>query len=161
VFFKPLSLTMKTKMSVHFLFILGLTFLAACSKETAPNLPINFVNKEGGFYISIDTSSKSFYAYSGEKIKQGRLKGVFYDTIRSSFYLAIISDPFWDSVYHDRDTTVFPAHFNSHSINFETIVDLTNFDPPYHFLLFGLNTCLKPNTHGNPWVIMMVDTKNF
>jgi hypothetical protein len=156
----PTYFQMKTFLLFLFYCGTGLILIYGCAKESDVYISDNFTNKEGGFYIPIDTNSKSFYAYYSMPIAQGRLKGIFYDTLRSSFHLAIISEPFWDSVYHERDTLVFPTLFKSHILSIETTVDLKNFKPPYHFLLYGLKTCLKESIHGNPWVVLTIDTHN-
>ena len=152
---------MKTMITFVFLFVIGMIFLPGCTKETKIYVPISFTDKEGNFFIQIDTVSKSFDAYSSVKISQGRLKGIFNDTIRSSFYLAITTCPTWDSVYHSGDTIVFSTHFSSHILSMETNIDLKDFTSPYHFLLLGLpETALKRGAHGNPSILITIDTRN-
>jgi hypothetical protein len=129
-----------------------------CKKETKISVPISFTDNEGNFLIKIDTVSHSIDAYSTAKISQGHLYGIFNDTIRSSFYLAIITDSFWDTVYHERDTTVFPKHYSSHLLSLQTEIDLKDFPSPYHFLLLGIcKEGLKVGPHGSPSVILTFD----
>ena len=111
--------------------------VSGCKKSSVTIIPITLTNKSGSIFIQIDTASRSFDAYTSTKIKKGQLKGIFNDTIKASFYLAITTTPYWDTVYHRADTTIFPSHF-AHTLVFQTNVDLTNYTSPYHFLLLGL-----------------------
>ena len=143
------------------LFMVGMIFLPGCKKETKIYVPISLTDKEGNVFIQIDTILNSFDAYSTTRISKGLLKGIFNDTIRSSFYLAITTDPYWDTVYHARDTIMFPYHYPSHAVSMETEIDLKDFTSPYHFILMGIpQTSLKRNAHGSPSIILMVDTRN-
>jgi len=152
---------MKTMFFFLLFIFIGLIFIPGCSKETKVYVPVSFTDKEGNVIIQIDTISKSFDAYSTTKISQGRLTGIFNDTIRSSFYLAITTDPFWDTVYHARDTIIFPMQFKGHTLAIETNIDLKDFNSPYHFLLVGLcGTHLKCGPHGNPSIKIIVDTQD-
>jgi len=152
---------MKTIISFIIFLGIGMILLPGCNKETKVYIPVSFTDKEGNVFIQIDTISKSFDAYSTTKISQGRLMGVFNDTIRSSFYLAIMTDPFWDTIFHARDTIVFPTYYKGHTLAMETDINLKNFNPPYHFLLLGLcGTHLKCGPHGNPSIKITVDTQD-
>jgi hypothetical protein len=152
---------MKTMIMFVLLFFIGMIFLPGCNKETKTYIPISLTDKEGNIFIQIDTVSKSFDAYSSVKIAKGRLKGIFNDTIRSSFYLAITTCPAWDSVYHSGDTIVFSTHFSSHILSMETDIDLKDFISPYHFLLLGMpETALKRGAHGNPSILITIDTRD-
>ena len=152
---------MKTISTIAFIFIIGMMILPSCKKDSTINVPISLTNKEGGIFIQIDTASKSFYAYSRGKISKGVLKGIFNDTIMSSFQLAIATTPSWDSIYHPADTLVFPGHYAGHNLTLESNVDLTNFTSPYHFILLGLSgTKLKSNTSGNPNIMLTIESTN-
>ena len=124
---------------ILFFFLSGLFLIHGCKTDSATIVPITLTDKAGNIFIQIDTTSKSFDAYSPSKITTGQLTGVFNDTVRSSFYLAITTKPYWDTVYHRADTTIFPPHYN-HTLNVGTHIDLTNYSSPYHFLLLGLNS---------------------
>jgi hypothetical protein len=124
---------------IVFLFIIGLFILPDCKKITTTIVPITLTDKSGNIFIQIDTASKSFDAYCATKIKTGLLKGVFNDSVMSSFYLALTTKPYWDTVYHPADTTIFPTHY-THVLNVQNYVDLTNYSSPYHFLLLGLDS---------------------
>jgi len=113
--------------------------LSGCKKNSDVIIPITLTDKSGSIFILIDTASKSFDAYSGTKITSGLLKGIFSDSVRSSFYLALTTKPFWDSVYHPADTSIFLTHY-THTLKVETYVDLTKYSSPYHFLLLGLDS---------------------
>lgn|GEM_PF-2010623 len=139
-YFSESFLTGRTLVIILFLFITGIFILPGCKKDSINYVPITLTDKSGNIFISIDTASKSFDAYSATKITTGLLNGVFNDTIKSSFYLAITTDPRWDTVYHPPDTNVFPTHYIGRTINVRTNVDLTNYTSPYHFLLLGLDT---------------------
>ncbi len=102
-------------------------------------MPITLTDKSGNIFIQIDTASRSFDAYTATKITTGLLNGVFNDTIKSSFYLAITTKPYWDTVYHPVDTIIFPTHYIGLTISVRASVDLTNYTSPYHFLLLGLD----------------------
>ena len=146
---------------VIFLFFTGMIFLTGCKKESKINVPVSLTDKDGNIFIRIDTLKKSFDAYSPTKILKGTLTGIFNDTIRSSFYLAITTKPYWDSVYHTGDTIVFPTYYPSHSISIQADIDLTAFSSPYHFLLLGMpETQLKPGSHGTPSIILMIERQN-
>ena len=144
-----------------FLFFTGMLFLASCNKESKIYVPLTFTDKNGNFLIQIDTASNSFDAYSSAKITQGRLKGIFNDSIRSSFYLAMTIDAFWDSTYHPIDTIIFPSHYPRSTLVIETDIDLTNFTYPYHFLLLGTpKPILRRSAHGNPSIMLTINTQN-
>jgi hypothetical protein len=146
---------MKTMIMVMILVVTGIIFLPGCGKESKTNVPISLTDKDGNIFIRIDSYSKSFDAYSGTRISSGLLKGVFNDTIRSSFYLAITTKPYWDSVYHSCDTIVFPTHYPSHIISLETPIDFSLYESPYHFLLLGIpETELRPGSHGTPAILL-------
>ena len=83
---------MKTILFLVFLFFTGMIFLSSCNKESNIYVPLSFTDKDGNFIIQIDTAHNRFDAYTSAKITQGRLKGIFNDSIRSSFYLAISTD---------------------------------------------------------------------
>ena len=135
--------------------------ITSCSKESSINVPISLTDKSGNVFIPIDTVSKSFEAYSVVKITKGHLKGIFNDTIRSGFYLAYASTPHWDTIYHPADTTIFSTHYTGHTLIVQTDVDLTNFSPPYHFILLGLRTNeLKVCQSGLPTVLLTVSSDN-
>lgn len=142
-----------------FLSLLGMMILPGCSKESKLDVPISLTDNEGHIFIQIDTVHNSFVAYSPSRISTGHLKGIFNDTIRSSFNLAIVSDPVWDTAYHPQDTVVFPTLFHSHSLVIETDVNLLNYTSPYHFVLLNMhNTTLKIGPHGNPSILLTIDT---
>lgn len=152
---------MKTLITLTCMFFIGMILLPGCSKETDIYVPISFTDKDGNIFIKIDTISKNFDAYSKTKVSQGLLKGVFNDTVRSAFYLALITDPYWDTIYHQRDTIVLPTHYPSHILSMETIIDLKDFKSPYHFLLVGMpQNSLKRGPHGSPSIMFTVDTRN-
>jgi hypothetical protein len=152
---------MKTISTIAFIFIIGMMILPSCKKDSTINVPLSLTNKEGGIFIQIDTASKSFYAYSRGKISKGVLKGIFNDTIMSSFQLAIATTPRWDSVYHPADTLVFPGHYAGHTLTLEANVDLTNFTSPYHFILLGLSGAkLKSGTSGSPNIMLTIESDN-
>ena len=154
-------MTRKTNLLFLFLFFTGMIFLSGCNKVTKTYIPLSFTDKNGNFIIQIDTVSNSFDAYTPAKISQGRLKGIFNDSIRSSFYLAITNSAFWDSTYHPIDTIVFPTHYPRSTLVFETDIDLTNFSYPYHFLLLGTpRPILRGGAHGNPSIMLMIDIQN-
>jgi hypothetical protein len=137
---------------------IGMILLPGCNKENKISVPISFTDKEGNIIIKIDTVTHSMDAYSKTKITQGRLKGIFNDTLPTSFYLAIISDPYWDTVYHARDTIVLPKHYCSHLLSMEAEIDLKDFSSPYHFLLVGIpEKGLKCGPHGSPSVIFTLE----
>ncbi|MGA2822107.1 MAG: hypothetical protein ABSE72_01115 [Bacteroidales bacterium] len=135
--------------------------LSSCSKESKIYVPISLTDKDGNIFIQIDTVSNSFNAYASTKITQGRLKGIFNDTIQSAFYLAIITNPVWDTVYHPADTNIFPTHYTGHTLIVQANVNLTNYTLPYHFLLLGTpRPALKCGSHGNPSIMLTIDTQN-
>ena len=149
---------MKTFIFFICVVFIGVILLPGCNKETKVSVPISFTDKEGNILIKIDTITHSMDAYSKARISQGQLRGIFTDTVPSSFYLAIITEPFWDSVYHVRDTIVLPKHYCSHVLSFETNIDLKDFTSPYHFLLLGIpEKGLKCGPHGTPSIIFTVD----
>jgi hypothetical protein len=151
---------MKTMIMVIFLFLTGMIFLPGCAKETKISVPVSLTDKDGNIFIHIDTLYKSFDAYSPTNILKGSLTGIFSDTIRSSFYLAITTKPYWDTVYHTFDTIVFPTHYPSHSVSMQADIDLTGFCSPYHFLLLGLpETQLKPGAHGTPSIMLTIEKR--
>jgi len=151
---------MKTMISFLSLFFIGLILIQGCTKETSIYVPISFTDKEGNIFIKIDTITKNIDAYSKTKVSTGLLKGIFNDTLRSCFYLAIITDPYWDTVYHTRDTIILPTRYASHVLSFETPIDLTPFNSPYHFILLGMPADpLKKGPHGSPSVVFTVDTR--
>jgi hypothetical protein len=151
---------MKRMISLMTLFFIGLILLQGCTKETSIYVPISFTDKEGYIFIKIDTITKNIDAYSKTKVSTGLLKGIFNDTVRSCFYLGIITDPYWDTVYHERDTIVFPTRYSSHIKSFETPIDLKNFNSPYHFILLGMPVFpLKKGPHGSPSIVFTVDTR--
>jgi hypothetical protein len=118
-------------------FIVCIIIVVGCKKSSTTIVPITLTNKSGSIFIQIDTTSRSFDAYTSIKLTKGQLKGIFNDTIKASFYLAITTTPYWDTIYHPADTTIFPSHF-AHTLVVQTNVDLTNYSSPYHFLLLGL-----------------------
>jgi hypothetical protein len=141
--------------------IVGLLLISGCNKESKLNVPISFTDKDGNIFILIDTINKSFDAYSSVKITNGHLKGIFSDTIRTSFDLAIMTDPYFDTAYHTSDTIILPTHFTGHTQLIETDIDLKDYSSPYHFLLLGLSgTELKRRSHGNPSILLTIDTSN-
>ncbi len=149
---------MKTLILFISVIFIGMIFLTGCGKETKTSVPISFTDKEGNILIKIDTIAHSMDAYSKAKISKGHLRGIFNDTIRSVFQLAIITDPVWDSVYHARDTIILPTHYLSHIISIETEIDLKDFVSPYHFLLIGIpKEGLRRGPHGSPSVIFTVE----
>jgi hypothetical protein len=153
---------MKTILLFMFLFFTGMILLSSCNKESNIYVPLSFTDKDGNFLLQIDTAYNSFDAYTSAKITQGRLKGIFNDSIRSSFYLAITTDSFWDTTYHAIDTLVFPTHYPRNTLVFETVIDLTNFTSPYHFLLLGTpRPILRSGAHGNPSIMLTIDTQNY
>jgi hypothetical protein len=126
---------LKTKAILIILFFLGIFILPGCNKtQDVLNIPISLTDKSGSFFIKIDTTSKSFTAYSPIRITQGQLTGVFSDTVRSNFQLAIAAPATWDSLYHPADTVIFAPHFTGHTIVVNAPVDLSRFNPPYHFI---------------------------
>jgi hypothetical protein len=144
-----------------FLFFTGMIFLSSCSKESKTYVPLSFTDKDGKIFIQIDTVSNRFDAYTSTKITKGLLKGIFNDSIRSSFYLAITTNSFWDTTYHAIDTIVFPTHYPRNTLVFETDIDLTDFISPYHFLLLGNpKPILRRGVHGNPSIMLTIDTQN-
>jgi len=130
-----------------------------CRKESETlNVPISLTDKDGSVFIQIDTISKSFNAYSLTKITKCHLAGIFNDTIRSAFYLAILTTPYWDSAYHACDTILFPTHYPSHSMLINANIDLTQFTSPYHFQLVGLKeTHFKSVSFGAPTIKLTAD----
>jgi hypothetical protein len=152
----------KALVSLMFLCFIGTIILSGCGKEYTEYVPVSFTDKEGNIFIGIDTSNFHIDAYSKTTISQGRLRGIFSDTIRSPFYLAVITDSYWNNFYHPRDTMVLPTHYTGNIIALETAIDLRDCSPPYHFLLLGLpKTALKSGTsNGIPSVIFTVDTRN-
>jgi hypothetical protein len=152
---------MKTMVTIMFLCIAGMIYLPGCTKDSTVNVPISFTDKEGDIFISIDTISKSFTAYSNARVTKGVLKGIFNDTIKSSFQLAIATPAHWDTIYHPTDTVIFPTHYAGHVLVIQTSVDLTNYTSPYHFILVNFEgSNLKSGPHGNPSILMTVDTNN-
>jgi len=143
--------------TIVLLFIMGIFILPGCNKDSVINIPISLTDKSGNIFILIDTASKSFNAYSTTKITKGQLKGIFNDTIRGSFYLALTTNPYWDTIYHPSDTTVFPTHYAGYTYFVEATVDLTNFTSPYHFLLLGLTSKeLTVSASGKPSIRVIV-----
>ena len=152
---------MKTMILFMFFFVVGMIFLPGCTKETQNYVPISFTDKDGTVFIKIDTVSNTFDAYLKTKISHGRLKGIFNDSIRSAFYLAIITDPYQDTTYHEKDTVIFPTHFLGHLLLMEMEIDLNAFSSPYHFLLLGIPKGeLKRGPHGNPSLLLTIDTSD-
>jgi hypothetical protein len=138
----------------------GIVMLSGCKKDYTYYVPISFTDKDGNIFIKIDTSNNNIHAYSVSTISTGSLKGVFNDTIRSSFQLAIITDSYWNGHYHRRDTVVLPTIYGAKTTSFVTNVDLRDCTPPYHFILWGLpNQTLKCGSHGFPSIVMTVDTR--
>jgi hypothetical protein len=136
-------------------------FLSSCNKESNIYVPLSFTDKYGRFLIQIDSATNSFDAYTSTIITQGLLKGIFNDSIRSSFYLAITINSYWDTLYHPIDTIVFPTHYPRNTLVFETEIDLTQFTSPYHFLLLGSpRPILMRGAHGNPSIMLTIDTHN-
>src|SRR5208337_1552851 len=109
-----------------FLLIIGMFILPGCNKTSNTNIPISLTDKSGNIFILIDTASKSFDAYSISRITKGQLTGVFDDTIQASFYLAITTTPYWDTIYHRADTSVFPTHYIGYTSLVNANVDFTN-----------------------------------
>jgi hypothetical protein len=152
---------MKTILLFMLLFFTGMIFLSSCSKESKIYVPLSFTDKDGKIFIQIDTVSNSFNAYMSTKITQGRLKGIFNDSIQSAFYLAITTDPVWDTIYHPADTNIFPTHYAGHTLIVQASVDLTNYTSPYHFLLLGdPKPVLRHGAHGTPSIMLTIDTQN-
>jgi hypothetical protein len=152
---------MKTIMSFMIILVSGMIFLPGCAKETQNYVPISFTDKDGTIFIKIDTLSNSFVAYSKTKISNGLLKGIFNDSIRPAFDLAIITEPFQDTIYHERDTVVFPTHYPGHLLFIKTVIDLSKYTSPYHFLLLGIPKGeLKRGLHGNPSIMLTIDTRD-
>jgi len=151
----------KTFIAIMFLSFLGMIVLPGCSKETKLNVPLSLTDKDGHIFIQIDTVNYRFDAYSATRITTGRLKGVFNDTVRSSFNLAILTAAVWDTVYHPQDTILLPTLFPNHSLVIQTDVNLINFTSPYHFILLNMNHgTLKSGPHGNPSILLTIDTGN-
>ncbi|MCX6246344.1 MAG: hypothetical protein NTW10_01310 [Bacteroidetes bacterium] len=152
---------MRAVNSFMLLCLLGIIMLSGCSKEDKIYIPISFTDKEGNYFIKIDTATNNIEAYSKATISQGRLRGVFSDTIRSSFYLAVITDSYWNNHYHPKDTVILPTHYSGNTISIETHIDLRDCSSPYHFILLGLpKNELKCSSHGIPSVMFTVDTHN-
>ena len=151
----------KTLIAIMFLSFLGMIVLPGCSKETKLNVPLSLTDKDGHIFIQIDTVNYRFDAYSATRITTGRLKGVFNDTVRSSFNLAILTEAVWDTVYHPQDTIILPTLFPNHSLVIQTDVNLINFTSPYHFILLNMHHgTLKSGPHGNPSILLTIDTGN-
>jgi hypothetical protein len=149
---------MKTMVMLFCIVLIGVIFLPGCGKETKTKVPISLTDKDGNIFIRIDTLTKSFDAYAPAKISMGSLKGIFSDTIRGSFYLAVTTKPYWDTVFHACDTIIFPIHYPSHCVTVIADVDLTGLESPYHFLLLGMpETVLRPGCHGVPSVMLTID----
>jgi len=139
------------------LFFVSLIFFQGCKKDSAQSIPINFTDKDGNIFIPIDTATKSFDAYSHSDLTVGRLAGVFNDTIRSSFQLGITTKPYWDTVYHEIDTVIFPTHYPGHTMVIAADVNLTGFQSPYHFLLLGISsTDFRDQSHGKPCIRLTI-----
>ncbi len=150
-------MTIRKVVIITFLFVIGMFILPSCNKESVITVPISLTDKAGNFFIQIDTVSKSFDAYSETKIAKGQLKGIFNDTILSAFYLAITTDPVWDTVYHPADTNIFPTHYAGHTLVIQASVNLKKYTSPYHFLLLGLSSKeLKVNAYGKPSILLTV-----
>jgi hypothetical protein len=149
---------MKTLSKIMFFCILGIFILSGCKKESTINVPISFTNKQGDIFIQIDTLSKSFFAYSQAKVTKGQIKGIFNDTIRSSFRFALATTPYWDTVYHPSDTIIL-ANYNSHTLAVSANVNLTNYTSPYHFILLGLATKeMTTGPAGRPSIMMTFES---
>jgi len=150
---------MKTFSKLMIFVILGIFILPGCEKEiTVLDVPVSLTAKNGSVFIPIDTVSKSFDAYSPVIITQGHLTGVFSDTIRSSFQLAIVSPAHWDTLYHPCDTVVFPTVFSGHTRVIVTDVNLTNFTSPYHFAILGLTSReMTEGSFGRPTIHITVE----
>jgi hypothetical protein len=152
-------MTMRKVTIITFLFVIGIFILPSCNKESVINVPISLTDKAGNIFLQIDTISKSFDAYSETKITKGQLTGVFNDTIQSSFYLAITTYAYWDTIYHPADTNIFATHYTGHTLILQASVDLTNYTSPYHFLLLGVSSKeLKVNAYGKPSVRLTITT---
>jgi hypothetical protein len=135
---------MRKVIFITVLFVIGMFVLPGCNKESTITVPISLTDNAGHIFIQIDTINNSFDAYSLTRITKGQLKGIFNDTIESAFYLAITTNPVWDTAYHPADTLVVQAS-----------VDLINYTSPYHFLLLGLSSKeLKVNAYGKPSILL-------
>lgn len=149
------------KFSFLFFFLFSLIVFQSCKKDSSETGPISFTDKDGNLFIPIDTATWSFDAYSHSDQSVGRLFGIFNDTIRSSFRLAITTKPYWDTIYHGRDTVIFPNFYPSHSISFAADVDLTGFQSPYHFLLLGIpHSMVISGSHGKPSLRLTISNNN-
>lgn len=139
------------------LLIIVMFILPGCNKTSNTNIPISLTDKSGNIFILIDTASKSFDAYSISRITKAQLTGVFNDTIQGSFYLALTTTPYWDTIYHRADTSLFPTHYTGYTTLVTTNVDFTSFTSPYHFLLLGLDSKeLKVGVSGRPSIRITV-----
>ncbi|MGA3012840.1 MAG: hypothetical protein ABSD71_02270 [Bacteroidales bacterium] len=129
------------KLSIIFLlFLTSILIVPGCKKASINYTPVTLTDKSGNIFIQIDTASKSFDGYTANKLGKGQISGVFNDSVRSSFYLALTTRPYWDTIYHAPDTTIFPTHYVGPTLHVATSIDLTNYTSPYHFLLLGLDT---------------------
>jgi hypothetical protein len=129
------------KISIIFsLFLTSIFIVPGCKKASINYTPVTLTDKSGNIFIQIDTASKSFDGYTATKLGKGKIIGVFNDSVKSSFYLALTTKPYWDTVYHAPDTTIFSTHYVGPTLHVATSIDLTNYTSPYHFLLLGLVT---------------------
>jgi hypothetical protein len=152
---------MQRKIFILFLFLFGLALFQSCKKATSEPVPISLTDKEGNIFIPVDTANKSFVAYSSGNLSSGTMKGIFSDTLMSSFQLAIATQPYWDSIYHAQDTIVFPNWYPSHTMTFQTSIDLSPFTTPYHFLLLGVTgNLLRIGGNGKPSVRLTMELNN-
>jgi hypothetical protein len=146
---------MRKVIFITVLFVIGMFVLPGCNKESTITVPISLTDNAGHIFIQIDTINNSFDAYSLTRITKGQLKGIFNDTIESAFYLAITTNPVWDTAYHPADTIIFPTHYAGHTLVVQASVDLINYTSPYHFLLLGLSSKeLKVNAYGKPSILL-------
>lgn len=150
-----------TLISFIFILILGLTLITGCNKDSKTDVPVSFTDKDGNIFIPIDTINHRFDAYSTSKITSGHLKGIFNDTLWSSFYLAVLTNPYWDTTFHRSDTVIFPTHFFLPIRTFETDIDLKGISLPYHFLMTGLSGSeFKTIRKQKPTVVLTIDVSS-
>jgi hypothetical protein len=134
--------------------------IESCNKSDSTNdAPVSLTDKNGNIFIPIDTATLSFTAYSPlTKINTGHLKGIFNDTVKSAFYLDVLSGPYWDTIFHRVDTVLLSAQIKIPIRAFEADVDLKDSKSPYHFLLTGISkTQLKSDLHTKPNVVITID----
>ncbi|MCX6244548.1 MAG: hypothetical protein NTU98_07545 [Bacteroidetes bacterium] len=152
---------MQRKILFLFLFLFALVFFQSCKKATSEAVPISLTDKDGNIFIPVDTALKSFVAYSSGSLSNGTMKGIFSDTLMSSFQLAIATEPYWDTTYHAQDTIVFPNWYPSHTMTFQANLDLSPFTTPYHFLLLGVTgNLLRIGGNGKPSVRLTMELSN-